>query len=79
VAVALETDEIVWVSVIDNEYEEPDTDKCDDLPDAAFVELLDGYASEELFIVCMTSFRDKHRWFEEQLDRLQVKSDTLDT
>jgi len=39
---------------------------------AAFGDLLDEYPTQELLLVGMASFRDKHLWFETQLDRIQV-------
>jgi hypothetical protein len=40
---------------------------------AAFTELVDEYPVTELLLVGMASFRDKHLWFENQLDRIQVR------
>jgi len=69
VAVPMDSDEIRWVSIVDNE--------CGDMEHgvdghAAFRNLYDGIDAHDLSLVCMTSFRDKHKWFEEQIDRLQI-------
>ena len=41
---------------------------------AAFGDLLDEYPVEELLLVTMAPFREKHLWFETQLDRIQVRT-----